>query len=107
MSDHGPHQLLLTVKLVLHFKEGKSEAKDVQLINKVPTPKQLIIKIFKEFPSLAAYKNPELTLKSFDMTLEVELHRHQPALFYCVFISSLLKHLVLCIVSSTNRLTVS
>lgn len=40
VSDHSPHQLLLTVKLVLHFKEGKSEAKDVQLINKAQTPKQ-------------------------------------------------------------------
>lgn len=77
MPDHGPHQLLLTVKLVLHFEEGKSEAKDVQLINKVQTPKQLIIKIYKEFPSLATNKNPELTLESFNRTLEVKLHRHQ------------------------------
>lgn len=107
MSDHSPHQLLLTVKLVLHFEEGKSEAKDVQLINKVQTPKQMIIKIFKASASLSANKNPELTLKSFDRTSEVKVDRHKSAQFYCVFICSLLKHLVLCIVLSTNSWTQS
>lgn len=108
MSDHSPHQLLLTVKLVLHFEEGKSEANDVQCSEKkVQTPKQLIIKIFKAFTSLAANKNPELTLKSFDRTLEVKLHWHQSAQFYCVFICYFLTHLVLCIVKSTNRWTQS